>query len=153
MERMTARVLVPGRASGRALVTDTPFSWWGGLNPLTGEIIDRRHPLSGAYITGRMLVFPFARGSSSTSSAMLETLRAGTAPAAIINNEVDPVVVLGDVVADELWGKSFPIVVLSPADFARIRPDDIVTVERDGTVLVERATGAAPAEAQGAAQA
>ncbi len=139
MERLTGRVLVAGEASGTALATDVPLSWWGGLNPLTGEVIDRRHPLCGERITGRVLVFPFARGSSSTSSAMLETLRAGTAPAAIVNSEVDPVVVLGDVVADALWGKSFPIVVLAEADFRRIQTGDRVTVQRDGTVLVEPA--------------
>jgi predicted aconitase with swiveling domain len=146
MERLTGRVLVAGEARGTALATDVPLSWWGGLNPLTGEVIDRRHPLCGERITGRVLVFPFARGSSSTSSAMLETLRAGTAPAAIINSEVDPVVVLGDVVADALWGKSFPIVVLAEADFRRIQTGDRVTVQRDGTVLVEPAL-VEPAEA------
>jgi predicted aconitase with swiveling domain len=139
VERLSGRVLVPGEARASALATDVSLSWWGGLNPRTGEVIDRRHPLSGQIVTGRVLVFPYARGSSSTSSAMLETLRAGTAPAAIINVEVDPVVVLGVVVADELWGKSFPIVVLDPADFAAIRTGDLVTVQRDGTVLVEPA--------------
>jgi predicted aconitase with swiveling domain len=154
MERLSGRVLVAGEAHGSALVTDTPFSWWGGLNPLTGEIIDRRHPLSGEHVNGRVLVFPFARGSSSTSSAMLETLRAGTNPAAIINYEVDPVVVLGDVVADELWGKSFPIVVLTARDYARIRPNDSVTIQRDGTVLVEHvADSAATAAADASGQA
>jgi predicted aconitase with swiveling domain len=143
-------MLFAGAAQGEALVTDVPLSWWGGLNPHTGEIIDRRHPLSGQVITGRVLVFPFARGSSSTSSTMLETLRAGTAPAAILNSEVDPVVVLGVVVYDTLWGKSFPIGVLSHEDFARIRTGDLVRIEADGTVVVEPApVGAASPTATG----
>jgi predicted aconitase with swiveling domain len=139
VERLSGRVLVAGEARAPALATDVSLSWWGGVNPRTGEVIDRRHPLSGQIISGRVLVFPYARGSSSTSSAMLETLRAGTAPAAIINAEVDPVVVLGAVVADELWGRSIPIVVLDPAAFARVRTGDLVTVQRDGTILVEPA--------------
>jgi predicted aconitase with swiveling domain len=139
VERLSARVLVAGEARAPALVTDVSLSWWGGVNPRTGEVIDRRHPLSGEIISGRVLVFPYARGSSSTSSAMLETLRAGTAPAAIVNSEVDPVVVLGAVVADELWGRSIPIVVLDPTAFARIHSGDLVTVLRDGTILLESA--------------
>jgi predicted aconitase with swiveling domain len=142
VERLSARVLVPGEAVGSALATDTPLSWWGGLNPLSGEVIDRRHPLSGQIISGRVLVFPFARGSSSTSSAMLETLRAGTAPAAIINTEVDPVVVLGVVVSEALWGKTFPIVVLPEDACRRIRSGDRVSIARDGTVTVEPALAA-----------
>ncbi len=137
MERLKGRALVSGSARGTALATDVPLSWWGGLNAQSGEVIDRRHPLSGQIISGRVLVFPFARGSSSTSSTMLETLRADTAPAAIINSDLDPVVVLGVVVSEALWGKSFPIVLLDHADFARIRSGDEVTVEADGTVVVE----------------
>ena len=144
MERLKGRALVAGAAQAEALATDTPLSWWGGLNPHTGEVIDRRHPLSGQIISGKVLVFPFARGSSSTSSTMLETLRAGTAPAAIVNCELDPIVALGVVVADELWGKSIPVVLLPAADLARIRSGDVVTIEPDGTVVVEP-TGGSPA--------
>src|SRR5207249_5509294 len=102
--------------------------------PQTGEVIDRRHPLSGQVVSGKVLAFPFARGSSSTSSTLLETLRAGTAPAAIVNCELDPIVALGAVVGDELWGRSIPVVLLEAADFGRIRSGDIVTVEPDGTL-------------------
>jgi len=78
-------ILVSGSGQGKALVLSEPLSLWGGLDPDTGEIIDRRHPQSGDVVTDRILVLPSGRGSSSASSILLEAIRAGTAPAAIIH--------------------------------------------------------------------
>ena len=75
------RVMVAGSAMGDALVLEEPLSFWGGLGPETGEIIDRRHPQSGTIATGRVLVMPSGRGSSSSSSVLAEAIRAGTGPA------------------------------------------------------------------------
>ena len=78
-----ARTLVPGTAEGPALVLDEPLSFWGGVDPETGDITDVRHPQHGASVTGRILVMPSGRGSSSSSSVLAESIRAGTAPAGI----------------------------------------------------------------------
>jgi hypothetical protein len=106
-----ARTLVPGTAEGRALVLDEPLSFWGGVDPETGDITDVRHPQHGASVTGRILVMPSGRGSSSSSSVLAESIRAGTAPAAIVLGEADPILALAAIVARELYGKTTPVVV------------------------------------------
>ena len=133
-----ASVLVPGAAAGQALVLPEPLSLWGGLDPETGEIIDRRHPCSGQNVTGRVLVLPAGRGSSSASSILLESVRVGTAPVAIITAEPDAILALGAAVAREMYGQAPPILVLNPNDYARIQNGQIVTVTEDGAVTVQQ---------------
>jgi len=138
MERvLSGRAVVAGAAEGTALVSREPLSLWGGLCPRTGEIIDRRHELSGSYAAGKVLVIPWGRGSSTSSATLLESIRAGVAPAAFINLKVDPILALGSIVSDELYHKAVPIVVLSEKDFFSIKQDDHLNIEPDGTVKVE----------------
>ena len=111
------RTLVAGTAEGPALVLDEPLSLWGGLDPGTGDIVDVRHPQWGANVAGRVLVMPSGRGSSSSSSVLAEAIRAGTAPAAIVLGEADPILPLGAIVARELYGSSVPIVVVADPQF------------------------------------
>src|SRR5262245_49125756 len=106
-----ARTLVAGTARGAALVLDEPLSFWGGVGPATGDVIDVRHPQRGANVTGRVLIMPSGRGSSSSSSVLAECVRAGTAPAAIVLAERDPILALGAIVARELYGRTIPVVV------------------------------------------
>jgi predicted aconitase with swiveling domain len=105
------RTLVAGTATGPALVLEEPLSFWGGIDPQTGEVVDVRHPQHGANVAGRILVMPSGRGSSSSSSVLAEAIRAGTAPAAIVLGEADPILALGAIVAHELYGKATPVVV------------------------------------------
>jgi hypothetical protein len=106
-----ARTLVPGTAVGPALVLDEPLSFWGGIDPETGDVVDVRHPQHGANVVDRILVMPSGRGSSSSSSVLAEAIRVGTAPAAIVLGEADPILALGAIVARELYGKVTPVVV------------------------------------------
>ena len=119
------RTLVAGTAEGPALVLDEPLSLWGGLDPGTGEIVDVRHPQRGENVTGRVLVMPSGRGSSSSSSVLAEAIRAGTAPTAIVLGEADPILPLGAIVARELYGKVVPIVVVTNET---IRSGEVVKV-------------------------
>jgi predicted aconitase with swiveling domain len=142
MERvLTGRPVVAGRAKGTALVSKEPLSFWGGFSASTGEIIDRRHRRSGAIVTGRIFVFPKGKGSSTASAILLDSIRAGTAPAAIINLKTDPILALGAIVAEEMYGRSLPIVVLEEDAFHSIREGDALVVEPDGTVKVSTAEG------------
>ncbi len=136
---LIGRAVVAGSAEGRATVSTQAISFWGGLNPKTGEIIDRRHERSGEIITGRVFVYPHGKGSSTSSAILLESVRAGTAPAAIINLQADPIVALGAIVAEELYHRSVPMVVLSEADFHSIKDADRLVITPDGRVTVESA--------------
>src|SRR5690606_22998132 len=100
--------LVAGHAQGPVLYLDEPLSFWGGVDITSGTIIDSHHPQAGQSVTGKVLVLPHARGSSSTSSVIAEMIRARTAPAAVVLRSRDPVIVLGAVVARELYGWVLP---------------------------------------------
>ena len=126
---MTTRVLFAGSARGEAVVLEEPLSLWGGVDPATGMIIDRHHPQAGDSVTGRVLVMPYGRGSSSSSTVLAECVRTGTAPSAIVLVESDPILALGAAVAQELYGRSPPVVVLGLDDYARLRTGDLVTIE------------------------
>ena len=136
---LQGRSVVAGSAAGKALVSAQAISLWGGLDPRTGQIIDRRHDRNGQVVTGRVFLFPRGKGSSTGSAVLLEAIRSGTAPAAIVNLATDPIAALGAIVADEFYGRTMPIVVLAEADFASIREGDLLTIEPDGTVCVESA--------------
>ncbi|MEZ4701674.1 MAG: DUF126 domain-containing protein [Rhodothermales bacterium] len=135
MERVIkGRPVVPGEAEGPALVSDEPISFWGGYDQRTGEIIDRRHPLSGRIAAGCILVLPFTRGSSTSTAILLESVRAGVAPAAIVSMDVDTFMALASVVADEMYGRPIPIVALAEADFRQITAGARIRIEADGTL-------------------
>ncbi|MDG2908940.1 MAG: DUF126 domain-containing protein [Acidimicrobiales bacterium] len=123
-----------GPVEGVVLHLDEPLSFWGGLDAATGEVIDRHHPQSGQSVAGRVLVMHSGRGSSSGSSALLEAVRCGTAPAAIVMVEPDAIVALGAIVADELYGRPLPVVLANEAELAKLRTGDQVCIERDGSV-------------------
>ena len=114
-------MVIAGEASGELLVSSEPLSFWGGYDARTGEIIDRRHPLAGKNAAGKILVVPFTRGSSTTTQVLLEAIRAGTAPAAIVSSEADTFLALAAIVADEMYGRALPIAVVSAADMATLR--------------------------------
>ncbi len=131
-----SRVLVEGSGRGRALVLTEPLSLWGGLDPQTGEIIDRRHPQRGKTVTGRALIMTAGKGSSSASSILLEAIRAGTAPAAILLMEADAILALGAAVAREMYAKALPVVVIDADDYATLRDDQMIDISEDGTITV-----------------
>ncbi len=114
-EILGARVLVPGVATGEVLVLDEPLSFWGGLDPETGRLIDSHHPQAGTMLSGKVLVMPSGRGSSSSSYVLAEAIRAGTAPVAVVLGEADAIVALGSIVAGELYGIDVPVVVSADA--------------------------------------
>ena len=118
--------LVPGRARGPALVLDDPLSFWGGVDPATGRIIDVHHPQQGARVTGTVLVMPSGRGSSSSGTVLAETIRVGTAPAAIVLGVPDPILVVGAVAAADLYGRTIPVVAADRP--AAVATGDVVEV-------------------------
>lgn len=135
---IAGRPIVAGTADGAAVVTDVPLSFWGGFDPATGEVIDRRHPLSGRIVSGTVLVFPHGRGSCSASGVLLEAIRNGTAPAAIVVTRVDPIVGLGAILAEELYGQTMPVVLITPQLAASIASGSHLTVDHPGIIRIER---------------
>jgi predicted aconitase/predicted aconitase with swiveling domain len=133
--KLSARSLVPGQASGTALVSDAPLSFWGGVDPATGVIIDRHHPLHGQSLAGRVLAIPGARGSCTGSAVLLELILNGTGPAALIFPQDDSMLSLGAIIAEEMFGRTLPVLVLAPDDFARLCTGDPVGIVGDRLTL------------------
>lgn len=133
---LQGRVIIPGEARGKALVSNEPLSFWGGYDWKTGEIIDRHHMLSGAIAKDKILAIPFTRGSSTTTAVLLEAIRARTAPAAIITTDTDFFFALASVVAEELYKSPLPLVALAKSDFRQLRTDNEIQITINGMVIV-----------------
>lgn len=125
---MNGRVLIDGSATGEALVLEESLSLWGGLDPETGRIVEVNHPQRGAIVTGRVLVLPSGRGSSSSATILAEAIRIGTAPSGIVLAEPDEILAIGALAATELYGRSIPIVVADRAGYAAITDGESITI-------------------------
>jgi predicted aconitase with swiveling domain len=119
---------------GRALVLAEPLSLWGGMDPASGELIDAHHPQRGANLSGRVLVMPSARGSSSSASVLAEAVRAGNAPAAIVLGEPDLILAIGSAVAEELYGVVVPVAVVDSEALDGLTEGAELIVGSDGSV-------------------
>ena len=106
---LQAEAIIDGAATGPVLRLAEPISFWGGVDPLSGKIIQPTHPDCGVSIAGKVLVLPGTIGSSSSSAIMLELIREGMAPAAIILSKADAILALGAVVAGELELPMLPV--------------------------------------------
>lgn len=109
------------------------LSFWGGVDSGTGQVIDRHHQQHGSCLAGKVVWLPAGRGSSSSSSVLLECARLGTAPAALLLAAPDMILGVGAEVAFELYGQgpllAEVIELVAPPDGSRLR------IEPDGTVL------------------
>lgn len=119
MTALQCEILVSGEpASGEALILDAPISFWGGVDPKSGRIADVRHPQHGQSIAGKVLFLPGTIGSSSASAVLMELVHSGNAPAALVLNEPDAILLLGLIVAKEMGWSTPPAVKLPKAEHA-----------------------------------
>jgi predicted aconitase/predicted aconitase with swiveling domain len=118
---ITGRSLIEGSAQGALLFADTGLSFWGGVDPFSGEVIDRHHSLSGELLAGRVLALPSGRGSCTGSSVMMELISNGHAPAALILAEADEILTLGVLVAQYFFGRSLPVLCIGREAYAQLR--------------------------------
>ena len=133
---MKGVVLADGAADGPALRLDEPLSFWGGVDPASGLIIDARHPQRGTSVQGRVLVMPSVRGSSSSSSVLAEAVRAGSAPAAVLLSEPDLILAVGAAVAEELYGVRVPVLHLALTDLVSVTDGAMVVIGEGGVVTL-----------------
>jgi cis-L-3-hydroxyproline dehydratase len=127
---------VPGEASGDVRASRQMLSFWGGVDPATGAVIDRRHPLRGQSLAGTVVVLPKGKGSSTGSYVLLDSLVAGVAPAGIVLNRIDEIIALGVVVHEEFNGRAIPVVVLDDPDFELALAAERAELFADGRVVL-----------------
>ncbi|EJL97768.1 hypothetical protein PMI18_04254 [Pseudomonas sp. GM102] len=138
---LTGRSLVAGAAEGALLFADIGLSFWGGVDPYSGEIIDRHHPLSGEYLAGRVLAIPSGRGSCTGSSVLMELISNGHAPAALVLAEPDEILTLGVLVAQTIFERSLPVLCIGREAFAALRGKAFARVEDTTLSLFEHLPG------------
>jgi predicted aconitase/predicted aconitase with swiveling domain len=109
MADLSARSILAGTASGPIIAAGEALSFWGGVDPATGRVIDVHHPLHGVTITGGILMMPSSRGSCTGSGVLLDLALTGRAPAALVFSEAEDVLTLGALIAAEMFGKSLPV--------------------------------------------
>lgn len=125
----SARSIMGGTAEGHVVATQEALSFWGGVDPVTGKVMDIHHPLHGECLTGAILMMPSSRGSCSGSGVLLDLALTGRAPAALLFCEAEDVLTLGALVAAEMFGRKLPVVRLRPDVFARLSQARSIRVE------------------------
>ena len=127
-KKITGCCVVPGISKGKVLATSQSISFWGGVDPATGAINDPRHELFGRSVAGKVLVFPFGKGSSTGSLIMLELVRVDKAPAAIVNMRTEPILATGPIVSKHFYGRQIPIISLQENAFLKLKTGQYATV-------------------------
>ncbi|QTG14715.1 DUF521 domain-containing protein [Agrobacterium tumefaciens] len=135
-----ARSILPGAAEGVVIATTEALSFWGGVDPATGKVIDVHHPLHGVCLTGGVLFMPSSRGSCTGSGVLLDLILTGRAPSALVFCEAEDVLTLGALIASEMFCKPMPVLRLDAENFARFSQASHVridknTIEADGVSL------------------
>lgn len=122
MEKVTVKckTAVYGNVRAELLWANEPMSFWGTVDPQSGLIRDNRHALYMKNMAGKVLAFTTPKGSSGTGLIILEQIRTGCAPAAIINLRSDPVVLTGSIIAKRFYNVDIPVVNLSEEDYAKL---------------------------------
>lgn len=123
--KLSGRVIYRGRAEGKALVSTQPMSFYGGIDPVTGKVIERGHELLGESVKGRVLVFPYGKGSTVGSYILYRLSKKGVAPSAIINEECETIVAVGAIISE--------IPCVDKIDLSKIEPD--VRLRIDGATV------------------
>jgi len=127
---MKGRVINPGKARGEAIVSRTPLSFYGGIDPKTGIVIEKGHEIGGQCVKDKILVFPQGKGSTVGSYVIYGLKKNGVAPAAIVNKETETIVATGVILAG--------IPCVDRIDIDKIKTGDKLIVDADeGTVEFE----------------
>ena len=129
---LRAHKVSKGKAAGEALVSKSPVSFLGGINPETGFVVEKGHEIEGQNVAGKILVFPVGKGSTAGSFQVYELACQKNAPRAMINLRADPVVAIGAIISN------IPMVdQLERNPLEMIKTGDFVEVDADqGTVKI-----------------
>lgn len=127
---MKAAPILHGTAEGPVLRLDNPLSFWGGVDPAAGRLLAPPQ----ASLAGTVLMLPETIGSSSSSAVLLELLRNGRAPVALVLGRPDAILGLGILVAAEMGWPTIPLLLMPAAEQRRFATGDRVRIEADGTI-------------------
>lgn len=127
---LKGRIISKGTAQEEALVTSQPISFYGGVDPNTGEVLEKGHELKRQSIKGKILVFPNGKGSTVGSYTLYRLKKNGVAPAGMINRECETVVAVGAIISE--------IPCVDKIDISKIKTGDIIRIENDIVTLIQK---------------
>ena len=131
----TGMRLTGGAASGDVIFLEHGLSFWGGVDPDSGTIIDTHHPACGQSVTGKVVAMPTSRGSCSGSGVLLELALNGLAPAALIFGEAEEILTLGALVAGRVFDRPVPVLRLPPGLFRKLSAATRAMIDDDGLAI------------------
>jgi len=121
MTTLKGRKIAAGHAFGEALVSSQPISFYGGVDPDNGVVVEKGHPLEGKSVAGKILVFPSGKGSTVGSYTLYRMKKNDVAPAAMINSECETIVAVGAIISE--------IPCMDKVDISKITDGASVTVD------------------------
>lgn len=124
-----ARTISRGKVSGEVLISKESIGFLGGVDPKTGDVIEKGHELEGKNISGKVLVFPNGKGSTVGSYILLQLAKNGKAPAAIINEKAEPIIAVGAIIS------KIPMVDAAEKDLSELKDGQNVTVDADKGII------------------
>jgi uncharacterized protein len=127
---LKGRIILKGTVQEEALVTSQPISFYGGVDPNTGEVLEKGHELQGKSVKGKILVFPTGKGSTVGSYTLYRLKKNGVAPAGIINRECETVVAVGAIISE--------IPCVDKIDISKIETGNIIRIENDIVTLIHK---------------
>ncbi len=130
-------ILLDGECRGETLVLEEPLSFWGGLDPKSGRIVDEHHPQTGTCIAGRILVMPGTRGSTSSPGALADALQRGKGPAAVLLPAGNVTILVAAMIARELYGTELPVLVVDRGDYLGLRTGQLLTIANGSIMEVD----------------
>jgi hypothetical protein len=130
MEQLKGRIIYKGKAEGEALVTEMPISFYGGVDPNTGEVIEKGHQLNGQSVKGKILVFPQGKGSTVGSYTLYRMKKNGVAPAGMINKECETIIAVGAIISE--------IPCVDKVDISKIKTGDKIVIENETVNLLQQ---------------
>lgn len=127
---LKGRIISKGKAQEEALTSSQPISFYGGVDPNTGEVIEKGHELQGRSVAGKILVFPNGKGSTVGSYTLYRMKKNGVAPAGMINEECETVVAVGAIISEIPCVDKIDISKIKTGDWIQIR-GDLVTINQN----------------------
>lgn len=124
---MKGRIISPGKCKGKAIISREPIGFYGGIDPKTGIVIEKNHPLEGESIKNKILVFPCAKGSTVGSYVIYGLKKNNVAPIGIINEETETIVATGVILAG--------IPCIDKIDISRIKNGDLIDLDADKGII------------------
>ncbi|MFC2153979.1 DUF126 domain-containing protein [Candidatus Altiarchaeota archaeon] len=124
---LKGRLINQGTVEGEALVSEDPISFYGGVDPETGNIADKENKLDGQSIAGKILVFPYGKGSTVAPYTIYQLAKNGKGPLAMINSEAETIVAVGCIISD--------IPAVDKIDISKIKTGDKIRIEGEKVTI------------------